>query len=252
MMNTENEQKIERDNGWAAPVDRLKMTGAPGEAVNLNVEGRKLTGPVHGFGQLWKKTYQIRLSGARVTPQEVISSWKARFPRFWPSGNWFYGPPEGITPGSVALLNLAGPGNVNLLGGAPVISTGIMVIYADEESFTFMTSEGHMFAGVITFSAFELDSTTVAQVQAFVRANDPIYELTFRLGFGQEMEDKFWRATLANLAAEFGVRAEATQKVSCLDPNVQWREAGNIRYNAAIRTAISTPVRLVRGLFVRR
>ena len=28
-----------------------------------------------------------------------------------------------------------------------------MVIYADDESFSFMTPQGHMFAGMITFSA---------------------------------------------------------------------------------------------------
>ena len=35
------------------------------------------------------------------------------------------------------------------------LSTGVMVLYADEESFTLMTPEGHMFAGWITFSAIE-------------------------------------------------------------------------------------------------
>ena len=33
------------------------------------------------------------------------------------------------------------------------LSTGVMVLYADEESFTLMTPQGHMFAGWITFSA---------------------------------------------------------------------------------------------------
>ena len=57
------------------------------------------------------------------------------------------------------------------------------MIYVDGVSFSFMAPEGHMFAGMITVSAFEVDNGTVAQVQALIRANDPIYEMSFRLDF---------------------------------------------------------------------
>ena len=37
------------------------------------------------------------------------------------------------------------------VAGAPVrMSTGVMVIYVDDESFTFMTPEGHAFSAWIT------------------------------------------------------------------------------------------------------
>ena len=39
------------------------------------------------------------------------------------------------------------------LPGGMKLSTGVMVLYADDESFTLMTPQGHMFAGWITFSA---------------------------------------------------------------------------------------------------
>ena len=137
---------------WAKPVDGLKVGDISSEATNLNVEGRHLSGPMTGFGQMWQKTYRIRLTGADVTPEQVIKGWKENFPKFWPEGNHFYGDP-GIVPGQVAVLNLAGPGGLTAPGGGPLISTGIMVIYADDESFSFMTPQGHMFAGMITFSA---------------------------------------------------------------------------------------------------
>ena len=35
------------------------------------------------------------------------------------------------------------------LPGKMKLSTGVMVLYADEESFTLMTPQGHMFAGWI-------------------------------------------------------------------------------------------------------
>ena len=94
-------------SGWAKPVDKLKVGDAPHEAVNLNVDGRRLSGLTHGFGQLWQKTYQVRLSGVKITPQQVIKSWKENFPKFWPQGNNIYVPLTGIQPGEVGLINLS-------------------------------------------------------------------------------------------------------------------------------------------------
>ena len=50
---------------WAKPVDGLKVGAISSEATNLNVEGRHLSGPMTGFGQMWQKTYRIRLIGCR-------------------------------------------------------------------------------------------------------------------------------------------------------------------------------------------
>jgi hypothetical protein len=230
----------------------LEVTGLPEGAINLNVDGRQITNPLQGFGQLWQKTYRVRLSGASTTPQQVIAEWRSHFAEFWPEGNRFYGPLTTIEPGEVAVLNLAGPGGIKGPGGAPLISTGVLVIYADEESFSFLTPQGHMFNGLITFSATDDDEVVVAQVQALVRASDPIYEMSFRLGFGHKAEDEFWLATLKNLAARFGVSTQARQEVALIDPRVQWSQARNVWHNAAIRTGlyyVATPVRWVRKKF---
>ncbi len=246
----EENKRADRDASWAKPVSRLVTADLPKGAVNLNVAGRQVVGPLQGFGQLWQKTYQVRLSGAGVTPAQAIQVWKENFPSFWPPGNKFFGPLTGIKPGEVAVLNLAGPGGLSGPGGVPVISTGVLVIYADDESFSFMTPQGHMFAAIITFSAYD-DEGTVVQVQALVRANDPLYELSFRLGFGHQAEDEFWQQTLKNLAAHFGVNGQVQQKVTLVDARVQWSQAGNIWHNAAIRTAFYMPVALVRKAFSR-
>jgi hypothetical protein len=124
-----------------------------------------------------------------------------------------------------------------------------MVIYADDESFSFMTPEGHMFCGMITFSAYEEEGATTAQVQALVRAGDPLYETVFRLGFGHKAEDKLWHDTLKSLAAYFGANGGAvSQRTTLVDQKVQWSQAKNVWQNAAIRTALHTPVRWIRGL----
>lgn len=231
---------------WAQPVEKMSVDQMPQGAINLNVQGRRPTGPLQGFGQMWQKTYRIRLEGVGLTPAEVIRDWKAHFPDFWPSGNRFYGPLTGVEPGEVALLNLSMPGGAKL-------STGIRVIYADDESFSFMTPQGHMFAGMITFNAYpDQEEVTVVQIQALIRASDPIYEIGFRLGFAHKIEDKFWHDTLRNLAAHCGSSNQSvTQDNVCIDRRVQWSEATNVWHNAAIRTAVYMPVHLTRRLFGR-
>ena len=109
----------------------------------------------------------------------------------------FYAPLAGISPGEVALISGSLPGGVKL-------STGVMVLYSDDESFSLMTPQGHPFSGWITFSAHEAEGTPVAQVQVLMRANDPLYELGLRMG-GHKMEDQMWQQTLTNLARHFGM-----------------------------------------------
>src|SRR5919206_3568744 len=193
---SEQQAAAREATSWAKSVSRLKVSEVPDGAVNINVEGRRLTSPIQGFGKMWQKTYQVRLPADAVAPTDLIATWKQRFPEFWPEGNHFYGPLTGIAPGEVALLNMTLPGKMKL-------STGVMVLYADEESFTLMTPEGHMFAGWITFSATEVDGDTVAQAQVLMRASDPIYEVGLALG-GHRQEDRFWAQTLTRLAAALG------------------------------------------------
>ena len=227
---------------WAQPVDRLEVPDLPQEAISLNVQGRRPTGPMKGFGPLWLRTYQIRLAGADATPAEVIAVWKERFSSFWPQGNNLYGADRPIEAGDVGVLNLAGPAGTT-------IATGVYVAYADETSFCFLSVDGHMFGGMITFNAFEQDGATVAQVRALLRSSDPVYEMGQRLGFAVKAEDAFWHGALTNLAAHFGVEGEPVrQEATRLDPTIRWGRAANLWQNAAIRTSLHLPVRWVRSL----
>jgi hypothetical protein len=49
------------------PVTRLKVTELPPGASNINVDGHQPVSPMQGFGQLWQKTFRIRLKGDRCT-----------------------------------------------------------------------------------------------------------------------------------------------------------------------------------------
>lgn len=240
---TSPESRAPRDTeSWAKPVDRLASTatGAPTDTVT----GKRVSGPLQGFGQLWQKTFAIRVSADEHPPEQLVAYWKERFPTFWPKGARFYAPLSGITPGEVALLE------VPPVPGSPVkMSTGIMVIYADRESFTFMTPEGHALSAWITFSAYRDGDETVAQAQALERTADPLIELSYLLG-ANRANDRFWEQTLENLARSLGVASPVveTQRV-CVDKRRQWKYVRNVRFSPAVQMAASTvtaPVRMVR------
>ena len=233
-----------KDSGaWAHPVKSLATTavGASDDAVT----GRRVAGPVQGFGQMWQKTFRVRLDGVH-TSREVMATWKEHFPTFWPRSAKFYAPLAGIAPGEVALLEIAP------VPGAPVrFSTGVMVIYADDESFTFMTPEGHILSAWITFSTFEDGGVTVAQVQALERPSDPLDELGYILG-GNRVNSRFWEQTLSALARHVGTSEPSIETtVVCVDRQRQWRYVRNLRRSATLHTMIRTataPGRWVAGL----
>ena len=214
---------------WAKKVERLQVDHRDG-VRGTNVAGRRLTGPVQGFGKMWQKTYRMD-AGSQVSPEQAIETWRQHFPEFWPKGNRFAGALTGINPGDVALLDLS-------IGGGVKLSTGVFVLYADAESFTLMTPQGHMFAGWITFSAERAGDVTIVQAQVLMRANDPIYEIGMTLG-GHRKEDKFWTATLTALGRRLGVPDPVVEaRSTCVDSKRQWRHTGNVWHNSAIRTML--------------
>ena len=175
-------------------------------------------------------------------------------PEFWPKGNRFAGALTGISPGDVALLDIA-------VGGGVKMSTGVFVLYADAESFTFATPQGHQFAGWITFSAERPGErpgerpaerpgerpaerpgeATVVRTQVLLRAGDPLYELGMPVM--HRMEDRFWAQTMTALARRLGVTDPAVQTRSLvLDPKRQWRRAGNVWQGAMARSVLQTVI----------
>jgi hypothetical protein len=220
---------------WARKVDRLEVDPRAG-VRGTNVAGRRLTGPIQGFGKMWQKSYRMK-AGPEIAPEQAIATWREHFPEFWPKGNRFAGALTGINPGDVALLDLA-------IGGGVKLSTGVFVLYADAESFTLMTPQGHMFAGWITFSAEregpQDGGETVVQALVLMRANDPLYEIAMTFG-GHAKEDKFWAATLTALGERLGLPNPAVDtKTTCVDTKRQWRHANNVWHNSMIRSVLQT------------
>lgn len=237
-----------RKSAWSPPVSRMKVTDVPAGAMNLNVDGRQPVSPLQGFGQMWQKTFQVRLSGLEMTPAEVMQVWKENFPKFQPPENRFYPTMSGLKPGEVVLIDAKVPA----LPGTPSVlpvSTGVLVLYADDTTITVMTPEGHPESGWNTFSTYEEDGVVVAQCQSLCRPNDPLYEFFNRFMGASAQQDKIWIHVLASLAAYFGIEGQVTTSKVLIDPKVQWGQAKNIWQNAAIRTvvyALGTPVRWLR------
>jgi hypothetical protein len=225
---------------WAQTGTALRVEQVPEGAVYLNVEGRNLVGPIQGFGPMWQKTYRVRLTGVSATTVEVMSVWKENFAKFQPRQNRFYPGLAGFQPGEVVLLNAS-------MKGAPVDS-GLMVLYADDESLTLMTPEGCPEAGWITCSVAQEEDGPVAQVWTIGRSNDPLFEIGFRL-VGTREQAKIWKHVLIQLAAHYGVQAAVEYTATCLDRRMQWAQLGNVWQNASVRSIlyyVATPVRWVR------
>lgn len=215
---------------WAGARDRLAADAAAGRDA-VAVDGRRVSGPVQGFGKLWQKTFRVRLDGSEASPAEVITRWKERYGEFWPDNAQFTSPLAGVAPGEVALIS-------DRTGGVR-LSTGVLVLYADDESFSFITPEGHPFAGLITFSADRGDDgVTSAQVQLLLRAHDPMMEIGMVFG-GHRKEERMWRHTLTALAASFDVTApDVDATTACIDRHRQWGRFGNLRHDAALMSVM--------------
>lgn len=244
----QTQEKRSRDaEFWAQRVDRLDVSEVPEGAADVNVRGRREVGALQGFGQLWQKTYRVRLARIEASPEEVVRIWKEKFPEFQPPQNRFYPSLAGVKPGELLFISAT-------VGGMPV-HTGVRVIYADDESFTVMTPEGHPESGWNTFSAYrDEDGVVVAQIQSLARANDPVYEIGFRL-VGATAQEAIWTHVLKSLAAHFGVNEPVDLQKTCVDPKLQWSQAKNLWHNAGAYSMLYTmtaPGRWVRSVFRRR
>ncbi len=233
------EQTVDRNPSkyWMRPVTELLVPLMPIEARNLNVHGRRPVGPVSGFGQLWQKTFRLHIHDSSITPTQAFAELKHGFIRFQPSFNRFYASESGIQPGAIVLINASTP-------GGPV-STGVVILYADESLFTFATPLGHPECGWVSFAVFEQGNQTIVQILGLARSGDPVYEGAFKMA-GARVQRRIWTHVLRALAAHLGIPAEITVDEKCIDTGMQWSQAKNVWYNAQIRTLLNEPVRWYR------
>jgi len=233
MVSTDFQQN---DYGWAHYMSKLSTENMPKEAMNKNVRGRRVLGPLQGFGPMWEKNYVLTINRCKLKPSELISIMKEHLPEFQPVQNKFYSSPQGIAPGEVVLIDSKTPGGI--------VSTGVMVLYADETSFSLITPQGHPEAGWVTFSAREKGDDTIVQIQGLASAEDPFYEIAFSI-VGSKFQETIWTHVLSSMASYLGVKPDVQISKSCIIHNFQWRKSGNIWYNAQIRSLPYNLTRLI-------
>ena len=157
---TSPDPRAPRDQeSWARPVDRLTTTATDHRPGHRDRPAR--LGPRPGLRPDVAEDVRRPGPGGRALARRPSSpTGRTRFPTFWPKGSTFYAPLAGITPGRGRPAR--GPARPRLARSR--CPPACMVIYADRESFTFMTPEGHALPAWITFSAYRDGDETVAQV----------------------------------------------------------------------------------------
>ena len=224
---TKEKKGRQDDISWAKNTGRLRVKEKPVEAMNRNVDGRRTVGPLQGFGPMWQKTYLLPVKKAGLQPVDVIKTMKQHFPEFQPPQNKFYATSKGISSGEIVLIDSSTPGGV--------VSTGVLVLYADDLSFTLITPQGHPEAGWVTFSAGKSNGGVDMQIQGLARAADPLYEAAFRIA-GSKFQETIWRHVLTSLASYLDIEADVSVVKTCIGSNLQWTKTGNLWYNAQVRS----------------
>ena len=239
LQETTTDRGRQDDKSWAPNIERLRIIEKPEGAMNKNVDGRRVLGPLQGFGPMWQKTYLLSINKPELKPHDIISIMKQHFPEFQPPQNKFYPSSRGIEAGEIVLIDSSTPGGI--------MSTGLLVLYADDLSFTLMTPQGHPESGWVTFNARNREGAIEMQIQGLASASDPFYELAFRMA-GSKFQETIWKHVLSSLASYLGVEDDVQMTKTCISNELRWMKTGNLWYNAQIR---SIPYNILR-LFGRK
>jgi anti-anti-sigma factor len=215
------------DAGWAPKMVRLHVTEKPEGAFAKNMDGRRVIGQLQGFGPMWEKTYWIEMRKPGIKKQDIMLAMQEHFVEFQIPENAFYPTSKGLTPGEMIFIDSRTPGGI--------VSTGVMVLYMDDRSFTFITPQGHPEAGWITFSVDEREDSVYVQIQGLVRSSDPFFEVAFKLA-GSKFQETIWKHVLSSLAKYLDVEDDVQMKKYSPANDLQWSKAGNIWYNSQIRS----------------
>lgn len=215
------------DAGWAPYIERIRVTEKPKGAMLRNMDNRRLQPQITGFGKMWQKTFWLMIDKPELAPRDVITKLMQNFVAFQIPENFFYPTSKGLSPGALVFIDSKTPGGI--------VSTGVYVLYADDTSFTYITPHGHPEAGWITFSAKEQDGKIRLQIQGLVRASDPFYEFAYALA-GQAFQEKIWLNVLTQMAKHLAIEDNGQMVKYKPADNWQWGRAGNIWYNAQLRT----------------
>jgi hypothetical protein len=195
-------------------------------------------GPLPGFGKTWRKRYAVSLDIAIATPSLMMEILKRHLVHFAPRGNQSFEPFTQFNDRDIATLLSEAPAGARLSTGATLLASGPV-------SLALLAPAGHSFSGWIGFVAAQTSDRVTVQVELFLRAADPLSELSLEIS-GHRRDDEFWSKTLGLLAAYFGVDASVAIEIARLDHHYAWTQASNVLHNPTLRSGVgqvATPVR---------
>ena len=212
------------------------MGQVPAGARNLNVHGRRPSGPFQGFGPLWQKTYTLRVGSGTATPGAIVEVLRTRLPELQPASNRFFPVGGKMDPGSVVLINAK-------VLGMPMC-TGVVVMYSGEDESSLLTPQGHPESGWVTFSARlgpagQASGEIIVQIESLARASDPVYEFALRFLGAGAVQESIWRHVLSSLSGQLGVPADVAVEKRLLDGRLQWSQVTNLLQNAGAWTVLN-------------
>lgn len=162
--------------------------GIDGTATSSEVQAA-----IDGNGPLVMRTYQVRIVGASLPPDELMARLIARPGEL--NDDRIAGfvvddqPATDLTPGDDLVVELPGPWN------APVRVSGV-----DADTLLLQTLDGHMEAGQIRFDVTDHAETTgehdfTFRIRSWARGGDPAFTiLHLRLRVAKELQTAMWVA----------------------------------------------------------
>lgn len=191
-----------------------------------------------GFGKSWRKRYAISLDRDVADPASLMAVWLAHLRHFAPRGKQHFAPFTNLNDADLSLLRS------DAVSGA-ILSTGARVIASDATSLVLRVPEAHAFVGWVSFSTVADASRVSLRVELFMRAADPLSELSLELS-GHRRDDAYWSSALGLLSAWYGDNVPVGIEIEQLNDHYNWTQATNLLQNPTIRSGVgqmTSPVR---------
>ncbi len=153
---------------------------------------------VHGAGPLFHRRYRADISGASLSPEELMARLQAdpdaAAPSEFATFKKVSGEEVGMRPGDEYIVRMPGPWD------GPV-----RVVEVTERSFRFMTLVGHLEAGQIAFRVDGGDRRLRFEIESWARSGDRLSNLLYdRMRMSKEIQLHMWTSFLERVIAISG------------------------------------------------
>jgi len=176
----------------ATPLDR---------GLRLLADSLEETLPEEGFGKLEHKRFRADITGSRLSATELMTLFRERVNEFMPIE--FVAEPgaaERIEKGATLTGSLPLRGNFQ-----------VRVEVAEPAHVVFATIEGHPLAGIVEFTATDMDAGVQFAIDVYARASNVVDWLAVRT-VGAPAQDANWRSVIQRIIEASGGSSEGVQQ----------------------------------------